>query len=37
MRASGAHTGGPPPLDQRDRQAFANALDRFVARALVRR
>jgi uncharacterized protein YaiI (UPF0178 family) len=33
MRASGAHTGGPAALDQRDRQAFANALDRFVARA----
>ena len=33
MRASGVHTGGPPPLDQRDRQAFANALDRFIARA----
>ena len=33
MRASGVHTGGPPALDQRDRQAFANALDRFVARA----
>lgn len=33
MRASGVHTGGPPALDQRDRQAFANALDRFLARA----
>jgi len=33
MRASGAHTGGPPPLGQRDRQAFANALDRFIARS----
>jgi len=33
MRASGVHTGGPPALDQRDRQAFANALDRFVARS----
>jgi len=33
MRASGVHTGGPPALGQRDRQAFANALDRFVARA----
>lgn len=32
MRASGVHGGGPPPLDQRDRQAFANALDRFVAK-----
>jgi hypothetical protein len=33
MRASGVHSGGPPALDQRDRQAFANALDRFIARA----
>ena len=33
MRASGVHTGGPPALDQRDRQAFANSLDRFIARA----
>ncbi len=32
MRSSGIHTGGPPALNQRDRQAFANALDRFVAR-----
>jgi len=32
MRSSGIHTGGPPALSQRDRQAFANALDRFVAR-----
>jgi uncharacterized protein YaiI (UPF0178 family) len=31
MRASGVHSGGPPALDQRDRQAFANALDRFLA------
>ena len=30
MRASGVHTGGPPALDQRDRQAFANALDRLL-------
>jgi len=32
MRASGEHTGGPPPLAQRDRQAFANHLDHFLAR-----
>ncbi len=32
MRSSGVRTGGPPPLDQRDKQAFANALDRFLAR-----
>lgn len=33
MRSSGIHSGGPPALNQRDRQAFANALDRFIARA----
>jgi uncharacterized protein YaiI (UPF0178 family) len=33
MRASGEHTGGPPPLSQRDRQAFANHLDRILAKA----
>lgn len=32
MRASGVQTGGPPALDQRDRQKFANALDSFLAR-----
>lgn len=30
MRASGIHTGGPAPLNQRDRQAFANHLDRIL-------
>ena len=30
MRSSGVHTGGPPPLSQTDRQAFANHLDRFL-------
>ena len=34
MRASGADTGGPPALHQRDRQAFANHLDRLLARGL---
>jgi uncharacterized protein YaiI (UPF0178 family) len=33
MRASGVHSGGPPPLSQRDRQAFANHLDSFITRA----
>ncbi len=33
MRASGEHTGGPPPLSQSDRQAFANQLDRFLAQS----
>lgn len=32
MRSSGVQTGGPPPLSQRDRAHFANALDRFLAR-----
>ena len=31
-RASGADTGGPAPLAQADRQAFAGQLDRFLAR-----
>lgn len=30
MRASGVHTGGPPPLSQSDKQAFANSLDRLL-------
>jgi uncharacterized protein YaiI (UPF0178 family) len=33
MRASGEHTGGPPPLNQSDRQAFANRLDCFLAQS----
>ena len=32
MRASGLETGGPPPLGNADRMAFANQLDRLVAR-----
>ncbi len=32
LRASGIQTGGPAALGQRHRQAFANALDRFVTR-----
>ena len=32
MRASGVDTGGPPALSQRDRQAFANNLDRFLTK-----
>lgn len=32
MRSSGVDTsGGPPPLAQKDRQNFANSLDRFLA------
>jgi hypothetical protein len=33
MRASGVNTGGPPAISQRDRQDFANSLDRFLARS----
>ena len=32
MRSSGEVTGGPPPLGPKDKQAFANALDRYLAR-----
>lgn len=31
MRGSGLVTGGPPPISQQERQAFANQLDRFLA------
>lgn len=30
MRSSGVQSGGPPPLSQTDRQAFANHLDRIL-------
>lgn len=30
MRGAGQATGGPSPLNQQDRQAFANALDRYI-------
>lgn len=37
MRASGTvMKDGPPPFSQQDRQSFANALDRWIARAIVR-
>lgn len=32
LRSSGVDTGGPPALNQGDRQAFANQLDRFLTR-----
>jgi len=32
LRGSGVNTGGPSALNQGDRQAFANQLDRFLAR-----
>lgn len=33
MRASGVHTGGPPALNQADRQNFANHLDRIITQS----
>lgn len=33
LRSSGVDTGGPPALNKRDRQAFANQLDALLARA----
>jgi uncharacterized protein YaiI (UPF0178 family) len=32
LRGSGVNTGGPPALSQRERQLFANQLDRLLAR-----
>lgn len=32
MRSSGIQTGGPPPLGASERKAFADSLDRFLAR-----
>ncbi len=32
LRSAGLASGGPPPLGQRDRMAFANALDRLLAK-----
>lgn len=36
MRASGEHTGGPPPLNQSDRQNFANHLDRILQKNIAK-
>jgi uncharacterized protein len=33
MRSSGVVHDGPPPYNDRDKQAFANALDRWLAQA----
>ena len=33
LRDGGLVSGGPPPLDQKDVQQFANALDRLLARS----
>jgi uncharacterized protein len=32
LRGSGVNTGGPPALSQRERQMFANQLDRLLAK-----
>jgi len=32
LRGAGIETGGPPPLGPKDKQAFANQLDRILAR-----
>jgi len=34
MRASGEHTGGPPPFSNADKQQFANCIDRLMVRLL---
>ena len=34
LRNSGVETGGPPAFSQADRQAFANQLDRLLAKSL---
>lgn len=36
LRGSGVATGGPSALNQRDRQAFANSLDSFLAKHMSR-
>ncbi len=36
MRASGVHTGGPAPLNQKDRQAFAAQLDKILLKKMRR-
>lgn len=37
MRSSGVQTGGPPPLGAREKQAFANGLDSYLARQAARK
>ncbi len=37
MRSSGVATGGPPPLSQADRNAFASQLDKWLAQQGPRR
>lgn len=33
MRSTGQVSGGPPPMDARDNQAFANSLDKLLTKA----
>jgi len=33
LRSTGVQTGGAPPFDLTDRQAFANKLDQILAKA----
>jgi uncharacterized protein YaiI (UPF0178 family) len=33
MRSSGVQSGGPPPLNNQDKQQFANQLDKLLAKA----
>ena len=33
MRSSGIHSGGPAPLNQQDKQTFANQLDRWLSKS----
>ena len=35
MRSSGVHSGGPAPLNDKDKQAFANQLDRWLNSAYI--
>jgi len=35
LRSSGVNTGGPPSFSQADRQAFANQLDRLLAKSTI--
>jgi uncharacterized protein len=37
LRGSGVATGGPAPLNARDREAFANSLDKFLRKHAVRK
>jgi len=32
LRSTGVQTGGPPPINNQDRQQFANQLDRWLAK-----